>query len=260
MRGEAYALGNLGILTSREGRIGESLDWYARCREASRAIQDRWGIMNATGDQAYLQLRLGRFDAARAHAQEALALARDIDDYEEGRAEWHLALAEIEEAAGDLAAARRHVEHAIQLCGDGRYGPIFSDAALVHGRIHEAEGRRDEARALYEQAVERGEAHDLPQVFLRAAAHRALLTGRGADAVVEAAEARGSELNWYARLELAWLLWRATGARPHLVEARRLLDHLQEHAPAQHRDAMPDRVPLYRQILDASPLELGPTT
>ena len=253
VRGEAYALGNLGILTSREGHIAESLHWYERSREASQAIEDRWGVMNATGDQAYLQLRLGRFDEARARAGEALALARDIDGYEEGRAEWHLALAEIEEAAGVPAEARRHVERTLELCGDGRYPPIHADATLVRGRIAEAEGRRDEARSLYERAAELGETHDLPQVFLRARGHLALLTGRGAVAVVEGAAARGTELNWYARLELAWLLWRATGEETHLVEARRLLDHLREHAPSEHRDAMVDRIGVYREVRDAEP-------
>ena len=250
LRGEAYALGNLGILTSHGGRIAESLAWYERCRQASRAIGDRWGLMNAEGDQAYLRLRLGCCDEARSLAESALARAREIG-FVEGQAEWHLALAEIEEAAGRLAVARQQVEHAIALASTSSCGETLADATLVLGRITEARGDGEVAVQHYAEAASLGEAHDAPQTSLRAAAHRARLLGRDVEAVVEAAAARGSELGWSARLDLEWTLWRATQDASHLVEARRLLAHLLEHAPPEHREPMVDLVPLYGRILEA---------
>jgi len=105
----------------------------------------------------------------------------------------------------------------------------------------------------YEEAVELGRANDVAQVFLRASLHRLLLLGVDSGSEVETAVARAAELNWGARIELVWMLWRATGDPAHRDEARRLLVHLREHAPPEHREGMVQRSPLYAEILESAP-------
>ncbi len=47
------------------------------------------------------------------------------------------------------------------------------------------------------------------------------------------------------------LLWTATGDLTHLAEAKRLLDHLVEHAPEEYRESMLKNVRLHREIMEA---------
>jgi hypothetical protein len=58
-------------------------------------------------------------------------------------------------------------------------------------------------------------------------------------------------------MEARFLLWQATRDRAHLVEAKRLLDFLVEHAPPECRETMLANVRLHREIVaawrDASP-------
>ena len=48
-----------------------------------------------------------------------------------------------------------------------------------------------------------------------------------------------------------YLLFNATGGRAHLAEAKRLLDHLVEHAPEEYRESMLKNVRLHREIMEA---------
>ena len=48
-----------------------------------------------------------------------------------------------------------------------------------------------------------------------------------------------------------FLLWQATRDRAHLVEAKRLLDFLVEHAPPECRESMLANVRLHREIAAA---------
>ena len=52
-------------------------------------------------------------------------------------------------------------------------------------------------------------------------------------------------------LDTRLVLWKATHDTAHLTEARRLLDHLVEHAPEEYRESMLKNVRLHREILEA---------
>ena len=69
--------------------------------------------------------------------------------------------------------------------------------------------------------------------------------------MLETFDRHRDRLGHVARMEALFLLWRATGERPHLEEARRLLDHLVDHAPEECREAMLANVPLHREIAAA---------
>jgi hypothetical protein len=53
-------------------------------------------------------------------------------------------------------------------------------------------------------------------------------------------------------MEAHFLLFRATGDRAHLAEAKRLLDHLVENAPEDCRETMLSNVSLHRAIAAAA--------
>ena len=48
-----------------------------------------------------------------------------------------------------------------------------------------------------------------------------------------------------------YYLWKATGKREHLAEAKRLLDYRVEHAPEEYRESMLKNVRLNREIMEA---------
>ena len=60
--------------------------------------------------------------------------------------------------------------------------------------------------------------------------------------------------------EARWHLWRATGDRTHLEEAKRLLDAALESAPEDSRDALANEVALHRDILAAWHADHGNAT
>jgi hypothetical protein len=53
-------------------------------------------------------------------------------------------------------------------------------------------------------------------------------------------------------MEAQFALWRASGDRALLVEAKRRLDHIVEHAPDEYKTSMVERVPLHRDIAAAA--------
>ena len=58
-------------------------------------------------------------------------------------------------------------------------------------------------------------------------------------------------LEYATRLESRFLLWKATNDPTHLTEAKRILDHLVEHAPEEYRESMLQNVRLNREIMEA---------
>ena len=76
-----------------------------------------------------------------------------------------------------------------------------------------------------------------------ALALRASLRGTGAKEVELAVEEHGSRLEHCARMEIGFLLWKTTGAPPHLEEAHRLLLFARDHAPEEYRVRMLEDVP-----------------
>ena len=72
------------------------------------------------------------------------------------------------------------------------------------------------------------------------------------DGDVEAAEAALQEAGEAGNTpQTRYYLWQATGKPEHLAEAKRLLDHLVEHAPEEYRESMLKNVRLNREIMEA---------
>jgi len=58
-------------------------------------------------------------------------------------------------------------------------------------------------------------------------------------------------LEYPERTESRLLHWKATHDPIHRAEARRLLDHLVEHAPEEYRESMLKNVKRHREIMEA---------
>ena len=67
-----------------------------------------------------------------------------------------------------------------------------------------------------------------------------------------ALETCGAKSHVAARMAARFDLWRATRSRDHLLESKRLLDQLVDHAPEAHRKSMLENVPLHREIVAAA--------
>ena len=193
---------------------------------------------------------LGRPSEGMPYLEGSLALARKCGDRAcEALAEGNLGTALLAERA--YAAARERFERSMDLMrelGDQR-GEVGAHMAL--GQLAFEEGGVAEAQDHFDTAIRAATDWQRSDLCAQALAWRARLPGgdvqRALDAVVE----RG-DLSWVSDRMEAWLcLAHAMGSHEHLAEARRLLDHLVEHAPAEYRESMLENVPLHRDILRA---------
>lgn len=103
---EAFSLVALG-----EYRPAEAL---ARAAMAERSVLGAPGLVNAGGNLGWLCTRLGRFEEARQVFDEILPLARGVGGAE-FLSRFLRGQAELEEARGNLAAARQAMEEAVQI-------------------------------------------------------------------------------------------------------------------------------------------------
>ena len=83
----------------------------------------------------------------------------------------------------------------------------------------------------------------------------ACLPGGDATAAEAALADAGSTLAGGAAAQVCLLLWTATHDRAHLVEAKRHLDFMVEHAPPEFRESMLANVRLHREIVAACKAE-----
>ncbi len=290
-KGEANATGGLGYVLFMLDRHAEAKPYYERWLGLSREVGDRLGEANALGNLGSALWSLGLLGAGREHLEQSIALSREIGDHRaETTVMAHLGhllllLGRPAEARGILdyalslarkAAMRREAAYA--LAGLAAADDAEGDPATAQARHEEALALRRTiadpagiADSLYElsefdrrrgnpvAAVARlEEARDLA----RQASSRALLalaTARLAgSACTDVARALAvyaeseAHLDVAQRMQARFLLFEASGDRTHLREAKRLLDALVDHAPADCRDSMRTVVRLHREIAAAA--------
>ncbi len=241
-RGEANATGNLGIAAMALGRYAEALEHIHAFMDLSRQIGDRRGDAIALETMGRLQLALGDPAAAHGAFTKSLELARLLGARgPEGSALHGLGMAA--EQVGDLGGAARLYGEALALRrGIGeRSGAAATLLAL--GRVEGARGRGDEAAARIGEAEELGRELGAPATLLLGAA----LAGR-TDAALALLAAHADRVPLPERMEVSFLLWKATGDARHRAEAERLLGHLRDHAPEASRASLLRNVPLHREI------------
>ncbi len=119
-----------------------------------------------------------------------------------------------------------------------------SDLVTESGDIEAAAAHLDRAEALCREA---GRLHDLLDVLCV----RVRLLDSDAGGLLAALELYEAGSPFSTRMEARLLLWRLTKDHAHLTEAKRLLDHLVEHAPEKYRESMLKNVRLNREIMEA---------
>ena len=245
-------LGNLGNLESDLGRLGVAValqrEGLALARESGMRNSEAITLLNLGN---VLDM-LGEQEEASDSFEVALARTREID-YPHLEAALLHRLGVVAADRGDDVAARERLEDAVRLASaSGFRAPHEADGKCVQAAIAERAGRLDEARAGFEEAVAVAHAEKNASVLVTALAGLARLSARGPEEVRRAFEEGATKMSWHARMRGHFQVWEACSDAAHLAEAKRLLDHLVEHAPADHREPMLTRVALHRRITEAA--------
>jgi len=239
-RAESGATGNLGVVLMEMGRLADAAGCFQRHQVLAVEIDDKRAAAVAIGNLGRLEAMLGEPGAAREQTLASLDIARAVGA-RHLIAGSLLALGHLARDAGAPEEARRHYAECLSIVratGD----PMGTAEALVAlARLgDDAPARLAEARALAER-------YDLPGPRLQAAA----VAGDAAEAA-RVLDAAADRIGVPGQLESHFLLWKATGGRAHLEEARRLLDLLSRHAPPERRAGLREGVPFHREILAAT--------
>jgi tetratricopeptide (TPR) repeat protein len=221
---EAVNVGNLGVLHIRRGRWAEALQLYESALELSRDVGYRQGEVIAMYNQGEIRWNLGRADKGQPWMDKGLALAREL-------ARPHLIGMGLL-LRGKLDGDEGALHEALEL-----YRKIGSPTDVAGCLLYL--GKLDDAAAIAKEARARG--------------HLLLALARKGDVepVVELLENEEPMLGLRHQMEARYYLWEHTEYGTHLNEAKRLLQHLQDHAPAPYRTSMIANVPLHRAIHEA---------
>lgn len=250
-QGEAFATMNLGTAYLSEGLLVEAHEQFANYLSIARGFGHRLGESIATGNIGLIFQAQGQHAMARAHYERCLELSREIA-YREGAAIALQNLGNVLREQGDDVAAAARLEECIALgeaMGD-RYGVAVARLALAALRADA--GDVATARTLLESARDTAIEFEAAGEATLARCRLAGLPGGEVGAALEAFASNEAALRVEERREAKWLLWRLTGARAHLEDAKRLLDITLASAPAEHHESMRSNIRLHREITDAA--------
>ena len=160
-------------------------------------------------------------------------------------------LAEVAEAVGDLDEAERLCSDAVAVGRETGQRVRLASSLTRLGRLLLGRGSGAEATPLLAEARAISRELELFQLEAMVLALQARLPGADAEEALEAYEARKEQLSACDCLSVRLQLWRATSEPALLVEAKRLLDYLVEHAPEEYQVSMLENVPLHRDIVKA---------
>ncbi len=241
---------NLGLVLVLRGRLREAESCYERALAYKQAAGDRASESVTIGNLGQLQLMYGSTDHARVACERALTLAEQSGALH-ARCESLHALGMVAAQAGELVQARGWYEQASSVRNDAGSLQGEAETLLALGECLLQEGHRERSDALMEAALALARETGARGAEVEAACHLALRPGGDVDEALACFDARHDALAHRERMRARYLLFKATGRREHLAEARRLLNYFVEHAPAEHRESMLTNVRLHREIMEA---------
>ena len=176
---------DLGLFHTELGLLDRALDFYTRAREIAGEIGFRFGACVERIDASYCHRLRGEFDAAKAAAESALAVAREIRSVHlESAALGTLGAAE--SALGEYAGAIAHLGAAVELRrGAGatpRLGDNLCAFALANARAGAWEPAASAAAELLALYDSNPKLAPQPTEWLWAAAEVELARGRAEEA------------------------------------------------------------------------------
>lgn len=199
---------------------------------------------------ARLCLQRGRLREARRLAERGLAGFCETGD-PSGRAQARIVLASCAEWEENPSGALDALGEALALFREANSEEGVAQGLTALGRLRASGGDRQRAAADLDEALAVARQLESPSLLLGAAAERARLPDGEPAEALRVLKERAGQLPVTARMEARFRLWQATREPNHLVEARRLLMHLRERTPPEHRRSMLENVPLHRDIVRA---------
>jgi serine/threonine protein kinase/tetratricopeptide (TPR) repeat protein len=255
-RGEATATVSLGEVLFLLGRLGQAREQYERYLQASREIGDPWHEGFGLQALADVAAEEGDADAAERGYADALALRRKIG-HRDGEAETLVVRGAYLARQGRAAEGRADLGAALAIARELSLPGCELLATAQLATLPGGPARDPWTGAVRARPVDE---HAGPQDGLvpwsRALRDRpADDPARPADmvaAALAALAAHEGHAEMQEAMQARFLLWQATRDPAHLVEAKRLLDFLVEHAPPDCRESMLANVRLHRDIAAAA--------
>jgi tetratricopeptide (TPR) repeat protein len=249
--GESRALASLGAVSACVGRLTDEREHCERYLAISQEIGNRRGEVHAYATLGMVFSSLGRTEQARDYVDRSLVLALEIGD-RWGQGYTLQILADLAAEEGDLAAAERSLTKALDL--RRAMAERYSEATTLEtrGALFASSGRTDEACADLDAALSIARDLSLPAVELLATARLATLRRSDVATALSALATHEGRVQVREAMQARHLLWQATRDPVHLAEAKRLLDFIVEHAPADCRESMLANVHLHREIAAAA--------
>ena len=249
--GEASATGSLGNILWSEGRTAEAREHYERHLALSREMGSRSGEASATGNLAIVFISQGRLAEAREHYERSLALSREIG-FRQGEALALHNLGCVLREEGETAPAEVRLLASLALSEEIGNRHVSANTHLVLGSLRVGAGDGVGGRESLAAARDLAAAIGVVGVETLARCRLACLPGGDVADALASFTANEGRLDVDERLAARWLLWKATGDRAHLVEAKRLLDEALSKVPAEHHESMLTNVRLHREIAAAA--------
>ena len=245
-RWEANAHANYGRIFFERGDYAQAWEHVMRFRELTRLIGDRRGEATSGVILCALWTIFGAIEEIEHE------LSRVEVEAEETRDRWLSAFvahrrAWLAEQRGDLDQARAFLEAATTIRREINDREGLSVVLQQSGAIDAAQGEREQAISLLEQALAIEEAE--PDSRLAALCELAVLMP---ERVGEASRAlEGMSIDGTVTVHAAWCLWRATGDRAYLERAHRDLETVISNVPAEYRSSARTRSRIARAVTEA---------
>ena len=141
----------LGPLEMAAGRFPEAVEAFRTGFEAQRALGDVGYSSTVAGGMAHALIEVGDLEEAERYAR--LALEESPQDDIEPRISGGGALAVVLARLGDLEEATKLAKETVAIARRSEYVMNLADALIDLGRVLAAAGRRDEALAAIDEAI-----------------------------------------------------------------------------------------------------------
>ena len=206
---------------------------------------------DATGSLGNVLFLQGRLADARHQYERALVLCREVGNrMGEAGALHNLAL--VLDEGGETVPAEQRLLECLALCDEIHHRHLAAASYLVLGSLRAESGDWAGGRVSLIAARDLAAAIGATSEETLARCYLACLPGgEQADALAAFAGCENRLRNEQC-LDARRLLWKSTGDRTHLKEAKRLLDDALAHAPPDCRESMLANVRLNREIAAAA--------
>lgn len=171
---QIYAHYNLGYIAALTGREAEGYDMMRHSLAAWRAGGDPRSISLGLNFLAPTAMRLGHYEQARAWLEESIALTTELGDLW-GLGTAYRQLGAITLAHGDIAEARMHLNHSLDIYRGYVTGYDLVYTNLYLGECAAAEGDDAEAERIYLDSIREASALRVDALAQEAAAGLAAL-------------------------------------------------------------------------------------